>query len=69
MGSASLVVLIALTRWPTDRFSGNFVEGRTAGAQPSSDTYQELIWRWDMFRVPTDQSLMLTAFTGAGAKC
>ena len=31
------------------------------------DGYERLIWRWDMLRVPADQGLMLTAFTGTGA--
>ena len=65
-GSVSLLVLIALT-YVGLIILGKLVEGRTTGAQPASDTYQGLIWRWDMFRVPTDQSLMLTAFTAAGA--
>ena len=65
-GSVSLLVLLALT-YIGLTILGKLVEGKTAGAQPASDTYQALIWRWDMFRVPTDQSLMLTAFTGAGA--
>jgi hypothetical protein len=65
-GSASLLVLLALT-YIGLIILGKLVEGRAASAQPASDTYQALIWRWDMFRVPTDQSLMLTAFTAAGA--
>ncbi|MCS6317412.1 MAG: hypothetical protein H8K05_06490, partial [Nitrospira sp.] len=65
-GSASLVVLLALT-FVGLSILGKLVEGRTAGAQPAGGTYQELISRWDMIRVPADQSLMLTAFTAAGA--
>lgn len=65
-GSASLVVLIALT-FIGLTILGKLVEGKTAGAQPSGDSYQGLISRWDMIRVPADQSLMLTAFTAAGA--
>ncbi len=65
-GSASLVVLLALT-YVGLSILGKLVEGRAANAQPAGDTYQELISRWDMIRVPADQSLMLTAFTAAGA--
>ena len=46
---------------------GKLVQGLVASAQPASDTYQGLISRWDMLRVPADQGLMLTAFTAAGA--
>ncbi len=65
-GSASLLVLIALTYIGLS-ILGKLVEGKTAGAQPAGDSYQGLISRWDMIRVPADQSLMLTAFTAAGA--
>ena len=65
-GSASLLVLLALTFIGLS-ILGKLVEGRMAGAQDASDTYQGLISRWDMIRVPADQSLMLTAFTAAGA--
>ncbi|HQV47471.1 MAG TPA: hypothetical protein PL109_13620, partial [Nitrospira sp.] len=65
-GSAAFVVLLALT-FVGLSILGKLVEGRAAGAQPAGDTYQDLISRWDMIRVPADQSLMLTAFTAAGA--
>jgi hypothetical protein len=65
-GSASFLVLLALTFIGLS-ILGKLVEGRMAGAQDASDTYQGLISRWDMIRVPADQSLMLTAFTAAGA--
>ncbi len=65
-GSASLIVLIALI-FVGLSILGKLVQGRMAEAQPAAETYQSLISRWDMFRVPADQSLMLTAFTAAGA--
>ncbi|MBA5862225.1 MAG: hypothetical protein GDA65_05910 [Nitrospira sp. CR1.1] len=65
-GSAAFVVLLALT-YVGLMILGKLVEGRVAAAGPANDTYQDLISRWDMIRVPADQSLMLTAFTGAGA--
>jgi hypothetical protein len=64
--SVSLVVLLALTFIGLS-ILGKLVQGRAASAQPARDTYQALISRWDMMRVPADQSLMLTAFTAAGA--
>jgi hypothetical protein len=65
-GSVSLVVLLALT-FIGLTILGKLVQGKAADAQPTDETYQKLISRWDMIRVPADQSLMLTAFTGAGA--
>src|SRR5574340_90181 len=65
-GSVSLVLLLALT-YIGLTILGKLVKGRVATAQPAVDSYQGLISRWDMIRVPADQSLMLTAFTGAGA--
>lgn len=65
-GSVSFIVLLALTFIGLS-ILGKLVQGRVATAQPARDTYQSLISRWDMLRVPADQSLMLTAFTGAGA--
>ena len=39
----------------------------TASASPSvSDSYQGVVTRWDLMRVPADQGLMLTALTGTG---
>ncbi|MCC2642491.1 MAG: rane protein of unknown function [Nitrospira sp.] len=64
--SVSLVVLLALTYLGLSLL-GKLVQGRAAAAQPARDSYQGLISRWDMIRVPADQSLMLTSFTAAGA--
>ncbi|MEP7153665.1 MAG: hypothetical protein ABI856_18335 [Nitrospira sp.] len=65
-GSVSLIVLVALTFIGLS-ILGKLVQGRAAAAQPAGDTYQGLISRWDMLRVPADQGLMLTAFTATGA--
>jgi hypothetical protein len=65
-GSVSLLVLIGLTYIGLS-ILGKLAEGKAAAAQPAGDNYQGLISRWDMIRVPADQSLMLTAFTAAGA--
>lgn len=65
-GSVSLVTLLVLM-YIGFTILGKLVEGRARDAQPASENYQGLISRWDMIRVPADQSLMLTAFTGAGA--
>jgi hypothetical protein len=42
------------------------VRSTATTAVPASDTYQKLITRWDLMRVPADQGLMLTAMTGGG---
>jgi hypothetical protein len=65
-GSASLIALVALT-FVGLTILGKFVQGLTSTARPAADTYDRLISRWDMLRVPADQGLMLGAFTGAGA--
>jgi hypothetical protein len=64
-GSASAVVLIVLL------LIGVSLVGRiirsTAQAAPSvSDSYQNVVKRWDMMRVPADQGLLFTAVTLAG---
>ena len=46
---------------------GKLIQGLTSHARPAGDTYQGLISRWDMLRVPDDQGLMLASFTAAGA--
>ncbi len=65
-GSVSMIVLLLLT------FVGLSILGKLAqapakSAQPATGSYQGLISRWDMLRVPADQGLMLTAFTATGA--
>lgn len=65
-GSVSMIVLVALT-YIGLTILGKLVQGCAATARPAGDTYQGLISRWDMLRVPADQGLMLTAFTAAGA--
>jgi hypothetical protein len=64
-GSVSAVVLIVLL------LIGVSLVGRiirsTAQAAPSvSDSYQNVVKRWDMMRVPADQGLLFTAVTLAG---
>lgn len=65
-GSASLIVLLALIFIGLS-ILGKLVQALAATAQPTGGSYQSLISRWDMLRVPADQGLMLTAFTAAGA--
>jgi hypothetical protein len=64
-GTAATVVLLVMLLiglWLVGRVIGS----ATKGAQPASDSYQRRVMRWDLMRVPSDQGLMLTAFTGTG---
>ncbi|HJR78233.1 MAG TPA: hypothetical protein VJ805_14730, partial [Nitrospiraceae bacterium] len=64
-GSVSTVVLILLVMIGFSLI-GRLVRNLIQGASPTTETYQGLISRWDLMRVPQDQGLMLAAFTGAG---
>ncbi len=64
-GSVSMIVLVALTFIGLS-ILGKLVHTTVVKAQPAEGTYQGLISRWDMLRVPADQGLMLTAFTATG---
>lgn len=64
-GSVSTVMLVALVFggfW----LAGTIVSRVSAAAEPATESYQGLITRWDLLRVPLDQGLMLTAFTLTG---
>lgn len=65
-GSVSIVVLLALLLVGLWLIGGFVVKKQAAKAVPATETYQGLISRWDLLRVPADQGLMLTAFTGTG---
>ena len=65
-GSVSLITLIALT-YIGLMILGKLVQGVTATARPAVESYDRLIARLDMLRVPADQGLMLGAFIGTGA--
>ncbi|MDH5640988.1 MAG: hypothetical protein OEY28_06815 [Nitrospira sp.] len=45
---------------------GRIIREIAQAAQPSSDSYQALITRWDLMRVPSDQGVFMTAVTGVG---
>lgn len=65
-GTVSTVMLVVLSLIGMT-ILGRLVQSQVNQAHTLGDSYQGLITRWDMERVPGDQSLMLTAFTGAGA--
>ena len=65
-GSVSMIVLVALAFIGLS-ILGKLVQATVVKAQPAGGSYQGLISRWDLLRVPADQGLMLTAFTATGA--
>ena len=64
-GSVSVVVLIVLLLIGVS-LVGRIIRSTAQAAPPLSDSYQNVVKRWDMMRVPADQGLMLTALTLGG---
>jgi hypothetical protein len=46
---------------------GRIIRSTAQTARPISESYQHVVTRWDLMRVPADQGLMLTAVTLGGA--
>lgn len=65
-GSVSSAVLIVMMLLGVS-LVGRVIRSSAQAAAPASDSYQGLVTRWDLMRVPADQGLMLTATTLAGA--
>jgi hypothetical protein len=64
-GSISSAVLIALSLIGVS-ILGQIIRRISEECQPTSESYQGLITRWDLMRVPTDQGLLLTSLAGVG---
>lgn len=64
-GSVASAVLIVLLLMGVSLI-GRIVQHVANGASPAAESYQRLITRWDLMRVPADQGLMLAALTGTG---
>lgn len=64
-GSVSVVVLIVLLLIGVS-LVGRIIRSTAQAAPPLSDSYQNVVKRWDMMRVPADQGLMLTALMLGG---
>lgn len=64
-GSVSLGVLIVMLLIGVS-LVGRVIQSAAKAAQPTRETYQGIITRWDLMRVPADQGLMLTAVTLVG---
>ena len=61
---ASVVLILLVLGWLYGL--GAIVQRHVRESIPQEGNYQDLIYRWDLLRVPADQPLLLTAFTGAG---
>jgi hypothetical protein len=64
-GTISFGVLIVLLTIGVSTI-GRIIRDIAVASPPASGNYQALITRWDLMRVPGDQSLFLTAVTGTG---
>jgi len=61
---ASVALILLILGWLYGL--GAMVQRHVRESVPQEGTYQDLIHRWDLWRVPADQPLLLTAFTGVG---
>ena len=64
-GSISSAVLIVLAVIGIS-ILGQIVRRMAEHSRPVSENYQEIVTRWDLMRVPTDQGLLLASLAGAG---
>jgi len=62
---AVLVLLMLAYGW-LFLFGRLIVRRQATGAKTSDSSYQALVRRWDLLRVPADQPLLLTALVGTG---
>ena len=61
---ASVVLILLILGWLYGL--GAIVQRHVNVAVPQEGSYQDFITRWDLLRVPSDQTLLLTSFTGVG---
>lgn len=64
-GGVSVTVLIVLLLIGVS-IVGRIIRSTAETARPVSESYQHVVTRWDLMRVPADQGLMLTALTLGG---
>ena len=64
-GSVSSAVLVVLLLIGVS-IVGRIIRSTAEAARPVSESYQRVVTRWDLMRVPADQGLMLTALTLGG---
>lgn len=61
---ATVMLILLILGWLF--LFGKIVGRHAAGSQPAEASYQALVRQWDLMRVPSDQPLVLTAFTATG---
>lgn len=61
---ATIVLLILLIGWLYGL--GAIAQRQVRASTQAGETYQDVVHHWDLLRVPADQPLLLTAFTGTG---
>lgn len=61
---ATVVLMLLILGWLF--LYGLVVKRQVRAASASGESYQGLIRRWDLLRVPADQPLLLTVFAGIG---
>jgi hypothetical protein len=64
-GSVSTAVLMVLAVIGIS-ILGQIIRRMAENARPASESYQRLVTRWDLMRVPADQGLLLASVTGVG---
>lgn len=62
LSTVSLVILLSIGL----RIVGTIIQREAAKALPLTGSYQHLVTRWDLMRIPSDQTLMLTSVTAGG---
>ncbi len=62
VASAVLILLIIGWLWGL----GAIAQREVAASERKDGTFQDIVHFWDLLRIPSDQTLLLTAFTGAG---
>ncbi|MEW6245320.1 MAG: hypothetical protein AB1555_01265 [Nitrospirota bacterium] len=60
----TLVLLGLITGWLW--IIGRIIQPHVKTATPVAETYQSVVRRWDLMRIPSDQPLLLTVFVGTG---
>lgn len=61
---ATLVLIALLYGWLFGL--GALAQRQVRASTPVDGTFQDIVYKWDVIRIPKDQPLLLTAFTGTG---
>lgn len=61
---ATVALLILILGWFF--LVGRIVKGQAGQASLAAESYQGLVRRWDLLRIPGDQTLQMTVFTAVG---